>query len=476
MQSKQSLPIKVKPYRHQKDAVRFANQVLGYTKKPAVSKSVAILAEMGTGKSLITIATAGQLYKGGHIRKMLVVAPLSITGVWKEEFAKFADFDYRLEVLEGTTAEKNKTLQSLDRTHDKLQVAVINYESAWRMEGELAFWRPSIIVCDESTKIKNPQAKQSKAMHRLGRVSKHNFILTGTPITNNPLDFYSQYKFLDEKIFGSSFYVFRAKYAVMGGYGNHQIVGYKNLDDLTAKAHAIAYRITKAEALDLPEQVDTTRLITLEPRAESIYRMVEKESVAELENGEITAPNILTKLLRLSQITGGYLRSNDGERAEEISRAKMNALEEIVEECMESGKKLVIFARFIPEIDAIERMLKKAQIGYSLIKGEVKDRAEQVAKFQTDPDCKVFIGQLQTTGMGLTLTAADTAVFYSLSYNFADYEQAKARIHRIGQKNNCTYIHLIATKTVDEKVMEALKSKKNIADLVVDNWRTLFNK
>jgi len=328
------LPIKVKPYRHQKDAVRFANQVLGYTKKPAVSKSVAILAEMGTGKSLITIATAGQLYKGGHIRKMLVVAPLSITGVWKEEFAKFADFDYRLEVLEGTTAEKNKTLQSLDRTHDKLQVAVINYESAWRMEGELAFWRPSIIVCDESTKIKNPQAKQSKAMHRLGRVSKHNFILTGTPITNNPLDFYSQYKFLDEKIFGSSFYVFRAKYAVMGGYGNHQIVGYKNLDDLTAKAHAIAYRITKAEALDLPEQVDTTRLITLEPRAESIYRMVEKESVAELENGEITAPNILTKLLRLSQITGGYLRSNDGERAEEISRAKMNALEEIVEECM----------------------------------------------------------------------------------------------------------------------------------------------
>ena len=476
MQSKQSLRIKVKPYRHQKDAVRFANQVLGYSKKQAISKSVAILAEMGTGKSLITIATAGQLYKGGHIRKMLVVAPLSITGVWKEEFAKFADFDYRLEVLEGTTAEKNKTLQSLDRTHDKLQVAVINYESAWRMEGELAFWRPSLIVCDESTKIKNPQAKQSKAMHRLGRVSKHNFILTGTPITNNPLDFYSQYKFLDEKIFGSSFYVFRAKYAIMGGYGNHQIVGYKNLDDLTAKAHAIAYRITKAEALDLPEQVDTTRLITLEPRAESIYRMVEKESVAELENGEITAPNILTKLLRLSQITGGYLRSNDGERAEEISRVKMSALEEIVEECMESGKKLVIFARFIPEIDAIERMLKKAQIGYSLIKGEVKDRAEQVAKFQTDPDCKVFIGQLQTTGMGLTLTAADTAVFYSLSYNFADYEQAKARIHRIGQKNNCTYIHLIATKTVDERVMEALKSKKNIADLVVDNWRTLFNK
>ena len=120
-------------------------------------------------------------------------------------------------------------------------------------------------------------------------------------------------------------------------------------------------------------------------------------------------------------------------------------------------------------------MLKKLGIQYALIRGDVKDRASEVDKFQNDPSVKVFIGQLQTTGMGLTLTAADTAVFYSLSYNFADYEQAKARIHRIGQKNTCTYIHLIAKKTIDEKVMDALKSKKNIADLVVDNWRSLFN-
>lgn len=474
MQFKQSLPVRANLYRHQKDAVAFANIVLGYNKKPAKSKSVAILAEMGTGKSLITITLVGQLYLGGHIRKLLIVAPLSITGVWKEEFEKFAEFNYRLELLEGTTVEKLKTLQSLERTTDKLQVAVINYESAWRIEGELAFWRPNLIVCDESTKIKNPQAKQAKALHRLGRVSKHNIILTGTPITNNPLDFYSQYKFLDEKIFGTSFYVFRAKYAMMGGYGNHQIIGYKNLDDLTAKAHAIAYRITKAEALDLPEQVDTTRIVTLESRAETLYKMMEKESVAELESGEITATNVLTKLLRLSQLTGGYLKRAVDERVEEVSRSKMEALTEIVDECMESGKKLVIFARFIPEIDAIERMLKVARIGYSLIKGEVKDRAQQVERFQKDESVKVFVGQLQTTGMGLTLTAADTTVFYSLSYNFADYEQAKARIHRIGQKNNCTYIHLIAKNTIDEKVMLALKDKKNIADLVVDNWRTLF--
>ena len=245
---------------------------------------------------------------------------------------------------------------------------------------------------------------------------------------------------------------------------------------MTKKAHDIAFRITKKEALDLPEQVDTTRYIELEPKARAIYNQVERESYAELDSGEIATPNVLTKLLRLSQITGGYIKNEFNDIAEQVSSAKLNALAEIVEECIDAGKKLVVFARFIPEIDAIAGMLKKEGIKYSLIRGDVKDRAGEVERFQNDKETKVFIGQLQTTGMGLTLTAADTAVFYSLSYNFADYEQAKARIHRIGQKNNCTYIHLIAKKSIDEKVLEALSKKKNIADLVVDNWRSLFGR
>ncbi len=438
------------------------------------SKSVAILAEMGTGKTLISIGIAGYLYLQKEINKLLIVAPLSITKVWEEEFQKFADFDYQLEVLEGPTKEKSETLRNLFGT--KLQVAVVNYESCWRMEKEIALWKPDMIICDESSKIKNPQAKQSKALHRLGKMSKHNIILTGTPVTNNPLDFFSQYKFLDESIFGGSYYSFRARYAIMGGYGNYQVVGYKNLPELTEKAHSIAFRITKKEALDLPEQVDVTRHVELEPMARAIYNQVERDSYAELSQGEVVVRNVLTKLLRLSQITGGYIKDEFSEIEEQVSSAKLNALEEIIEECLDADKKVVVFARFISEIDAITRMLKHYGIKYSLIRGDVKDRASEVEKFQNDKDVKVFVGQLQTTGMGLTLTASDTAVFYSLSYNFADYEQAKARIHRIGQKNNCTYIHLIAKKTIDEKVMEALSKKKNIADLVVDNWKSLFEK
>jgi len=439
-----------------------------------VSKSVAILAEMGTGKTLISIGIAGHLYLKNEINKLLIVAPLSITKVWEEEFAKFADFDYQIKVLEGTAYKKAEMLRNL--FGNKLQVAVVNYESCWRMEKEIADWKPDMIICDESSKIKNPQAKQSKALHRLGKKSKHNIILTGTPVTNNPLDFFSQYKFLDEDIFGGSYYAFRSKYAIMGGYGNYQVVGYKNLQELTEKAHKVAFRITKKEALDLPEQVDTNRYIELEPKARATYNQVEKESYAELDSGELSTPNVLTKLLRLSQITGGYVKNEFSDIAEQVSSAKLKELEDIVEQCMEANKKLVVFARFIPEIDAIAKMLRTKKIKYSMIRGDVKDRASEVDKFQNDDETKVFIGQLQTTGMGLTLTAADTAVFYSLSYNFADYEQAKARIHRIGQKNTCTYIHLVAKNSIDEKVLEALSKKKNIADLVVDNWRSLFNK
>ena len=428
---------------------------------------------MGTGKTLITIALAGTLYNNQKINKMLIVAPLSIVSVWESEFKKFADFDFNIAVLDGSSQKKYQALNNL--FGKGLQVAVINYESCWRIEEMLAIWQPDLIVCDESSKIKNPQAKQSKALHRLGKQSKHNIILTGTPVTNNPLDFFSQYKFLDENIFGSSFYAFRARYAILGGYGNHQVVGYKNLPELVEKAHSIAFRITKKEALDLPEQVDQIRLVDLEPKAETQYRLLERESVAELEQGNVVAMNVLTKLLRLSQITGGFVKTEISDEAVPISSAKINALEEIIDECMDARKKLVVFARFVVEIDAIERLLIKKKIGYALIKGDVKDRAEQVEKFQKDETVRVFVGQIQTTGMGLTLTAADTAVFYSLDYSFSSYEQAKARIHRIGQKNNCTYIHLIANKTIDEKVFDALKRKKSIADLVVDNWRSLFN-
>ena len=218
------------------------------------SKGCAFLMDMGTGKTITTIAVAGTLYHKHKIMKLLVVCPKSIVDVWEQEFEKFAAFHYQLAVLDGTSSQKADTIRYMIGTG--LQVIVVNYESCWRLEAELTRWHPDMIVCDESSKIKNPQAKCSKALHRLGKISEYNLILTGTPITNSQLDFFSQYKFLDEKIFGGSFYSFRAHYAILGGYQNHQIVGYKHLADLVEKAHTIAYRIRIDEAVDLPEFVE----------------------------------------------------------------------------------------------------------------------------------------------------------------------------------------------------------------------------
>ena len=461
--------IKGSLYAHQVRAYNFALNLVNKG-----SKGIAYLMDMGTGKTITSIALVGSLLEQSKFHNLLIVCPKSIVGVWQEEFQKFADYRYALTVLDGSLEKKKSAFKYMTGT--ALQVIVVNYESCWRLESEIAKWKPDMIICDESSKIKNPTTSQSKALHRLGANSKLNLILTGTPITNNPLDFFSQYKFLDEQILGSSFYLFRNRYAVMGGYQNRLVIGYRHLAELVEKVHKIAYRIKIEDAVDLPPFIDETRTITLEPKAQAMYKMIAEDCYAELNNEtDVTARNILTQLLRLSQVTGGYIRNDNNSDALQVSSAKMDALEDIVDTCVEEGRKVVVFARFVPEIEAIARMLQKKGIGYSLIYGATKDRAEQVKKFQEDPETKVFVGQLQTTGMGLTLTAANVAVFYSLDFSYANYEQSRARIHRIGQKEKCLYIHLVCKNTVDEKVMKALQKKGDIAKLMVDDWRTLID-
>lgn len=459
--------VKAKLFAHQHDAYDFALDTF------EKGKAVALLADMGTGKSMMTIAITGTLEADKGVKKMLVVCPKSIVGVWEDEFRKFADYRYALTVLDGTMEKKRSSFNYMQGA--ALQIIVVNYESCWRLETEISKWSPDLIVCDESSKIKTPSASQSKALHRLGRQSKYNIILTGTPITGSPLDIFSQYKFLDDSIFGTSFYLFRNRYAILGGYQNRIIVGYRHLDELVEKVHSIAFRIKIEDAIDLPPFIDETRAITLEPKAQSLYRMLEQDCYAELANGEVTARNVLTQLLRLAQCTGGFIRDDIKGEAQQVSGAKLDALEDIIDTCLDEEKKVVVFARFVPEIEAIAAMLKKKKIGYALIYGATTDRADQVKKFQEDPEIRVFIGQLQTTGMGLTLTAANVAVFYSLDFSYANYEQSRARIHRIGQKQKCLYIHLVGKETVDEKILNALKHKGDIAKIMVDDWRSLLN-
>jgi len=455
-----------------KDVQLFQHQIKAYN-AALLYPSFAILFEMGLGKSLTAVAIACRRYLRGEINRLLVVAQTSILDVWANEFEKAA-VQYDLKILNDSIEKRKQQLKTFKQ--NVLQVAVINYEATWRMIDELIAWKPDMVILDESQRIKNPSAQQSKACHKLGDVAKYKLILSGTPIQNSPLDVFSQWKFLDKTIFGTSYYSFRARYAVMGGYGGYQVVDYKNLNELIKKAHSIAIRVTKDEALDLPEQVDEIRYCILEPNAQRIYQDIKEQSIAELEAGEITVRNVLTKLLRLSQITGGFVNTDDGIR-QKVSEAKLAVLDELIDDIVvDNNKKVVIFARFIPEIEAILKLLESKKIQYAWITGEVdiKKRGDEVKRFQEDKNYKVFVAQIQTAGLGITLHAADIAIFYSLDFSYANYQQAKARIHRIGQQNKCTYIHLIAKNTVDVKIIKALQKKEEIAKKIMDNWRWYF--
>lgn len=448
------------------------------------NKGFGLLFEMGCGKTLTAIAIAGAAYAAGKIERLLVVAPTSVVAVWPKELQEYAEFKYTCRTLLGDKSSRLKQLSDLEKFPFKaLKVAVINYESTWRdgIFEALQEFDADMIIADESQRIKTHDAAQSKAMHQLGDQARYKLILSGTPVQNNAIDIYSQYRFLDPTVFGKNFYQFRNRYAIMGGFNRRQIVGYKDMDDLIRREHSIAFRITKEEAIDLPEQTFEVRHIQMDKKLADLYQRIKRDSYAEIETGgQITATTVLTKLLRLQQLAGGFLVTDDAAKPQLVSTAKLEALSDIVQDyVVDGGKKLVIFARFVPEVKAIIDLMKKVLPDRKKavsIYGEIKkeDRGAIVQQFQSDPDTVVFVGQIDTAGTGVTLTAADTCVYYSKNFNYAAYEQSLSRIHRIGQRNTCTYIDLVMEKTVDEMINRALAKKEDIAKTVVDNWRDLF--
>lgn len=463
------MPVKAKPYRHQQEAFDFVCRLFGLTDGQQRSSGAALLMEMGTGKTLVAIAVACILYQFGLAERVLVVAPLSLLGVWESELQRFAGVPVNAVVLKGTLDKKKELLSQT--VPDKLNVVIVNYESAWRMERELLAFDAQMIVADEGHKVKEGRTKQSKALHHLGDKARYKLLLTGTLITNRELDVWSQYRFVNPTIFSTSFYAFRGRFFDMVGYGNHIPAFRKSkTDEFLKRLHSVAYRVTKAEALDLPDITEETRYVELETKAMKLYRELAKESYAEMERGEITASNVLTKILRLSQMTGGFV-GDDDKSMHAVSTAKMEALEDILDSVMADGKKLVIMARFVAEMDAIAALLEKRGIGYAQVRGGVKDRAEEVRRFQEDADCRVFVGQIAAAGLGLTLTAADTLCFFSMDYSMSNFTQAQARIHRIGAKDTCHYLYLIARGTIDEQVIKALRDKIDLAKFLVDDYR-----
>lgn len=445
-------PIKSKTqaWQHQRRAFWFCHD------KPGAMLGM----EMGCGKS--KVATDLIIHKGHQ--KTLILCPKSVVrGVWPGEFdVHAAEPCHVVPLYKGTVAKKTEQLKAemLKAEKEKLPfVAILNYESAWREPFATASLKIKwdCVVLDESHRVKSPGGKASRYCAKLGKVTKQRLCLTGTPMAHGPLDLYGQYRFLDPSIYGTNYAVFRSRYAIMGGFEDKQVIGYMNKEELMDKFYSIGFVVKKDDVLDLPEQIHTYRTFELGPKSRRVYNDLENEFIAGVENGEITVSNALTKLLRLQQITGGYVETDDGD-AVELENGKQALLTDILEDLAED-EPIVVFARFTSDLKAIRDVCKKAGRSY----GELSGQENKLQEFR-DGKFSVLGVQIQAGGVGVNLTRARYNIYYSLGFSLTDYEQSLSRSHRPGQKRNVQYIHLLAEKTVDQKVYRALKNRKNVIE------------
>lgn len=447
-----AVPIKTTPYEHQVRAFGFCSLV-NYN---------ALLMEQGTGKTMVAICLMGYRSLKQGVKRILVVCPKPVIPVWPRELEKHAAFDYQL-----TAQYKFKVPDATEG----LSIWVTNYEKIKNNEKAIKKWNPEYIILDESHKIKNRGAKRSKAITRVGRVCDYRTVLTGTPLGQSPLDIFSQYLFLDPDVFGSNWNIFTNRYAKMGGFKGYKVIGHKNLDELSKKVHSIAFRVTKEECLDLPDKIYQN--LYCEPGAESkrVYKEMEEEFSTVVQGEEVEVDLVISQMMKLRQVTGGILRGED-DRLLSVAQDKLGTLRDYIES-RDTDRKLVIFVSFTHEISFIGDMLCDMGIEFLTLSGATpgEERNKLEETFRQESRYGIVIIQASTGAEGLDFTAADTAIFYSPFFSFIQYEQACARIHRIGQTRTCYYINLVMEGTIDEHIVELIKSHSSVSKKLLDKDR-----
>jgi len=465
---------KTKPYQHQKEALE----------KSYKEKNFAYFMEMGCGKSKVLIDNIAWLYEKGKIDCAIIVAPKGVYMNWKNsEIPIHMHNSIRHEVYVWKSNLGKKDTEKLRESvtdRQRLRIILVNVEAFATKKVlqylEKVVHRSNVLLAvDESTTIKNHKAKRTKALIQFGEVAKYKRILTGAPITKSPLDLYSQFLFLDSKILGhNSYWSFQGRYAViksvkMGAHSFNQVVGYRNLEEMKDKMDWCTYRTTKEEALDLPPKIYTTRQVDMTLEQSRHYDSLKETSVALLNSGEmVSAPEVMTRLLRLQQLLCGYLVTDNGE-IQEVPNNRMNVLMETIEE-MEG--KVIIWSRFRHDIIKITEKLKQTYGSDTVVNyfgdTSMKDRQDAIEKFQNlKSNVKFFISNPQTGGMGITLHAAANVIYYSNDFNLESRKQSEDRAHRVGQHKPVLYVDLMCPKTVDVHIVKTLLSKNKLANITL---------
>jgi SNF2 family DNA or RNA helicase len=463
---------KTKPYRHQLEALE----------KSWNKETFAYFMEMGTGKTKVLIDNLAILYDKGKIDGVLIIAPKGVIGTWYNQELPIHLPKHVENVTVTWQANINQKQQDkLDRlfeTGEDLHILIMNVEALSTDKGKifaakfLRSHKPMMVV-DESTTIKNPKAKRTKNILHLSKLSTYRRILTGSPVTKNPLDLYSQCEFLDPYLLNfASYYSFRNRYAEMrqvniAGRMINLVNGFKNLSELSDMVKTFSYRVLKKDCLDLPEKIYMKRTISLSAEQIKVYKQMKEQALAELNGKQVTTVNVLTQLMRLHQITCGHFAADDGS----IQGIKNNRLSELMDVLEEVEGKAIIWAHYQYDIKKIIKEIKKIHGPGSVVDyyglTPQDERQGNIKKFQDDPKCRFLVGTPSTGGYGITLTAANTVIYYSNGYDLEKRLQSEDRAHRIGQHKPVTYVDILAEETVDEKIVKALRKKINIAHEVM---------
>jgi len=463
---------KTKPYAHQLTALE----------KSWNKESYAYFMEMGTGKTKVLIDNMAMLYDKGAINGALIVAPKGVIGTWynQEIPTHLPDHIKNVSVLWQSNINKTQQekLNTLFETGEDLHILIMNVEAFSTDKGKTfaaKFLRThkTLTAIDESTVIKNPKAKRTKNILALADLCKYRRIMTGSPVTKNPLDLYSQCNFLDPFLLNfHSYFAFRNRYAEMKTLHMHgrqiQIVnGFKNLSELSDKLKGFSYRVLKEDCLDLPPKIWTKRHITLTAEQAKVYKQMKEQALAVLKGKQVTSVSALTQLMRLHQITCGHFAADDGS----VQQIKNNRLSELMDVLEETEGKAIIWAHYQHDIKNIVKEIEKVHSPGSVVTyyglTPQDERQDNIKQFQSNDEVRFLIGTPATGGYGITLTQANTVIYYSNGYDLEKRLQSEDRAHRIGQKKSVTYVDIMAEDTVDEKIVKALRKKINIASEVM---------
>ena len=426
----------IKLYRHQKIALSYMRS----------NNYFALFMEQGTGKTIPSLFRILDLLKSGAIEDALVIAPKSALGAWERDIELFNDLDREI-LRDGIT--------------------LINYDKVWRGDKKSPYYKKwGCIVLDEAHSIKNRTSQRSKFILRIATMSDYRYILTGTPIANGQLEnIWSLYCFLDpylergypySRIFGGSYGTFQNRYCILNMY--HKPSSYVHVKELQEIINEYSYRVKKIDCLDLPDKLPD-ELIKVDIVEKNLYKKLATESA--LLEYEILAENPLSRLVKLRQLCSGHIKLDSGEIIE-VKNEKLSVLQELLEG-YEDDKKLVIFAEFKYSISKIGELLNKLKIKYVTLDGDQKDKTIW-RKFQADKKIRVIVCQYQTASAGIDLFASDTMIFYEPTLRSQILEQARDRIHRSGQSNKCSYIHLLTRGTVEVDIYRALAGYSDFSE------------